>query len=295
MWKCGIVICIMLMDGKTLALEISVLLQATLLKTDSLPSLGILLVGDDAASAQYVRTKQKFGERIGVPVELVLLPRDASEATVLESLRALDAKHSGLIVQLPLPFGFDTKTILATIPPEKDVDVLSPSARDAFVKQLSGALTPPVPLAILALLTAYDVAVKEKRVVLVGRGKLVGEPTGIVLGRLGAELAYAEKGTKNMHELTSIADVVVAGTGVPGLITSDMVSEGAVVIDAGTSEAGGKLVGDVDPAVGEKCRLLAPVPGGVGPLTVAMLFVNLFALRGLVAPQSLLQSLKKSV
>ncbi len=285
----------MIMDGKKVAARVEDALRQSLLYSTEALSLGILFVGDDPASCQYVRTKEKFGERIGVAVKVIELERDVSEDELKSNLLKLCASENGIIVQLPLPPGFDTKAILAMIPSEKDVDVLSPVSRDAFAKGLSGALTPPVPLAILALLASHGVEVSGKRVVFVGRGRLVGEPTGIVFGRLGAELAYTEKNSRNMLEILSIADIIVSGTGVPNLIMPEMVPEGAIVIDAGTSEAGGKLVGDANPAVAERCSFFAPVPGGVGPLTVAMLFVNLLALRGLVQPQDLLQSLQKSV
>ena len=283
------------MDGKKVAGFVEDILKKTAQKSKHAPRLGILISGGDPASIQYVNKKKEFGERIGCTVRVVEFGISRSESELMEEIARLSDISDGVIVQLPLPKKYNSEKVQTAIPQSKDVDVLSPSARDSFVEQLSGSITPPVPLAILALLIYYGVDVKGRQIAVVGRGKLVGEPTIIVMEREGANVEFIDKETEGASatEIIRKADIVITGIGVPHFIKSDMVGEGAVVIDAGTSEASGKIVGDVDPAVSQKASLFAPVPGGVGPLTVAMLFVNLFTLAGLVDSTGVLLEIKK--
>jgi len=282
----------MLMDGKKVALEIETLLKDIIAKSSTKPTLGILLVGDDPASVSYVKRKQDFGARIGVDVLVVNLGGDSTLEEVGVATKKLCETSTGCIVQLPLPNNLSSEKILELIPVGKDVDALTEGAITKFEDNEAGAIVSPVALAIRALLSSYKVEVSGKTIAMIGRGKLVGEPVSLLLERMGAKILFADKDTKDVGEVTRNADIVVSGAGVPNLVTKEMIKDGAVVLDAGTSEASGKLVGDVEKNVEEKASLFAPVPGGIGPVTVAMLFVNLFVLAGLVDLETILKEIR---
>ena len=258
----------MIIDGKKIRDEMKDELRT---RFANLPTakLGAVLVGDNVVSAKYVALKQKFGTDVGVEVLNFEYPQDITEADLMEEVARLVGRQdiSGLLVQLPLPSQINTEKILDLIPPEKDVDALGPEPK----------VLPPVVKALEIILEKQNYSVSGKKAVVVGSGRLVGAPTAIWLIQNGAsvEVATLETTPEELKEKTLQADLIVLGAGVPGLLKPDMVKEGVVILDAGTSEEAGKLVGDADPAVAAKALIFTPVPGGVGPITLAGLFSNL--------------------
>jgi len=255
----------MIINGRQMAEEIRSDLRGKL--TGRKLRLVIISVGDNLVTAKYLALKQKFGEEIGAEIVVQEFASGISQAELAERLRQLadDWSVHGVVVQLPLPKHLKTGDLFSLIPPEKDVDALSPEAR----------VLSPVVGAIKEILTQQKISPKEKKVVVVGRGKLVGRPAAVWLAQEGAEVSVVDLETPKPEKILKQADIIVSGAGCPGLITPNMIKQGTVLIDAATSELGGRLVGDVDPACAEKCAVLTPVPGGVGPLTIAYLFKNL--------------------
>ena len=185
--------------------------------------------------------------------------------------------EGSIIVQLPLPPHIDTERVLNVVPPERDPDVLSEKSIALFEKDTS-AILPPVLGAIKEILLRSGVFVGNKKVVIVGRGKLVGAPAAVWFKRHGSNVALLGRDTADLKPHTAEADIIVLGVGSPGLLRPDMIKPEAVILDAGTSEEGGKLLGDADSACAEKAGVFTPVPGGIGPITVAILFQNLLTL-----------------
>lgn len=247
------------------------------------PKLAVFQVGENAASSQYIQEKEKAAKRVGIRFELVQFPKGTSPKKVKEAVEKAGklASVSGIVVQLPLPAKFNTQEILDAIPLEKDVDVLSSRAFGLFALGKL-AVVPPTAQAILLLLEHYNIAWEGKHVVVVGAGRLVGLPTILSLIANKATFTSVNEKTKSLSAFTKQADILISGVGKPRLITNSMVKKGSVVIDAGTSVEQGVTSGDVDfNAVVEKVRAITPVPGGVGPLTVACLLRNLVTLQKL--------------
>ncbi|GAA2240376.1 bifunctional methylenetetrahydrofolate dehydrogenase/methenyltetrahydrofolate cyclohydrolase [Herbiconiux moechotypicola] len=251
------------------------------------PGLGTLLVGDDPASRSYVAGKHRDCAEVGIESVRVDLPGDATEQDVRDAIARLNADEAvtGYIVQLPLPAGIDENAMLELIDPAKDSDGLHPTNLGRLVLGVEGELDSPLPCTpagIVEMLTRYGVTLPGKHVVVVGRGLTVGRPLGLLLTRKGvdATVTLTHSRTTDLAAEVRRADVVVAAVGVPGLIKADWVKPGAAVLDVGITrvvdETTGKarLVGDVDPAVAEVAGFLSPVPGGVGPMTRAMLLKN---------------------
>ncbi|MBI5742546.1 MAG: bifunctional 5,10-methylenetetrahydrofolate dehydrogenase/5,10-methenyltetrahydrofolate cyclohydrolase [Candidatus Niyogibacteria bacterium] len=268
------------MDGKKLAEKIGDELRVAMATLARPPRLAIVLVGDDAPSKKFVERKRAFGEAIGVTVQVHEFSADITEEALAEKVAALAAhqENDGLIIQLPLPPRINAQRILDLVPKEKDADVLSAASTQDFAEGKSDIL-PPVVGAVARVFEEYNVAVRGKRAAVVGRGRLVGEPVALWLAREGATVSVITRQTAGPEEILRAADIIVSGVGKPGMIKADMIKEGAVVIDAGTASAGGDLRGDVDlESVAPKASLVTPTPGGVGPLTVAMVFKNLIDL-----------------
>jgi len=252
-----------------------------------IPGLGTLLVGDDAGSQSYVSLKHRYSLEIGVESIRVDLPADASEAEVHAAIARLNAdpQVTGYLVQLPLPKGMDEHAALVAVDPAKDVDGLHPQNLGELVLGVEGELGTPLPCTpagIIELLRRYEVPLEGRQVVVVGRGLTVGRPIGLLLTRRGvdATVTLTHSRTPDLAAEVRRADVVVAAVGVPHLIQADWVKPGAAVLDVGvtrvgTTESGrAKLAGDVHPDVAEVAGWLSPNPGGVGPMTVAMLLSN---------------------
>lgn len=242
--------------------------------------LAVIQVGSNPASEIYIKEKKKIAQSLGIGFWMTKLPPTVSQEKVQNIVLKIgrDPAISGIIIQLPLPPQFRTQEILNCIPLKKDVDVLSSVALGLFaLGQLP--ILPPTIKAIALLLKASHTSLKGKRVTVVGAGRLVGLPLIFWLLSQGATVSVANKFTKDLSLLTKKADILISATGKPLLIKGNMVKKGAVVIDAGTSVEGGRTKGDVDlKSVAKKAKYLAPVPGGVGPLTVACLFYNLLTL-----------------
>lgn len=267
-------------DGKRVAGELKTALasrMAALHERSIQPCLAAVLVGDDPASHKYVASKERTCEQLGIKGIVHRLP----SATTQEELRSLiaqlnaDAAVHGILVQLPLPKGLDEKDIMERIAPEKDVDGFGPVSLGHLVLDQPGFLA-CTPHGVMKLLEAYEVDPSGKHAVVVGRSIIVGKPLSLLLLRKNATVTICHSKTANLDELCRSADILCVAIGKPGFIKADMVKEGAVVIDIGINVVTtGCLTGDVDFAsVKEKARLITPVPGGVGPLTIAMLMQN---------------------
>lgn len=272
------------LNGTALAAQIKADLK---LRVDSLraqgvtPGLGTVLVGDDPASQVYVAGKHRDCAEVGIHSIQVQLPADATQQEVHDAIDALnqDPACTGFIVQLPLPPHLDEDAALERIDPSKDADGLHPFNLGKLVSSVSSAPECPqpcTPRGIIELLRAGGVELRGAQVVVVGRGLTVGRPLSLMLTRkdVNATAVLCHTGTQNFAELVRQADVVVAGVGVPGLITADMVRPGAAVVDVGVSRVDGKIAGDVADGVQWVAGALTPNPGGVGPMTRAMLLAN---------------------
>ncbi|PRX43312.1 methylenetetrahydrofolate dehydrogenase (NADP+)/methenyltetrahydrofolate cyclohydrolase [Prauserella shujinwangii] len=241
------------------------------------PGLGTVLVGDDPGSHSYVRMKHADCARVGINSIRRDLPADITQAklqSVIDELNA-DPACTGYIVQLPLPRHLDANPVLERIHPDKDADGLAPVSLGRLVLGQPGPL-PCTPLGIIELLRRYDVPLDGARVTVVGRGITVGRTIGLLLTRRSenATVTLCHTGTRDLAEEVRRADVVVAAAGSPGLVSPDMIRPGAAVLDVGVSRVDGTLVGDVAPGAEEVAGYLSPNPGGVGPMTRAMLLSN---------------------
>lgn len=241
------------------------------------PGLGTVLVGDDPGSRSYVNMKHRDCAEVGITSLRVDLPADASADQVAEAITALneDPACTGYIVQLPLPRHLDENAMLTLIDPDKDADGLHPVNLGRLVLNEPGPL-PCTPRGIVELLRRHGVPLAGAEVCIVGRGITVGRPLGLILTRRSENctVTLCHTGTRDLAAHTRAADIVVAAAGVPHLITADMIRPGAVVLDVGVSRVDGKLAGDVAPDVAGKAAWVAPNPGGVGPMTRAMLLTN---------------------
>jgi methylenetetrahydrofolate dehydrogenase (NADP+)/methenyltetrahydrofolate cyclohydrolase len=251
------------------------------------PGLGTVLVGDDPGSRSYVAGKHRDCEEVGIASIRVDLPADASQDEVDAAVVALNADPActGYIVQLPLPRHLDAQRVLELMDPAKDADGLHPTNLGRLVLRVNGPIDTPLPCtprAIIKLLQRYEVVLAGADVVVIGRGVTVGRPLGLMLTRreVNATVTLCHTGTEDIAEHTRTADIIVAAAGVPGIITADLVKPGAAVLDVGITrvpdpETGkARLAGDVDPGVREIAEWIAPMPGGVGPMTRAMLLTN---------------------
>jgi methylenetetrahydrofolate dehydrogenase (NADP+)/methenyltetrahydrofolate cyclohydrolase len=269
-----------IIDGKALAAQVraEVAQRVAALKARGMqPALAVILVGDQPASATYVRHKGSDCESVGMRFVLDRLPADLSEAALLARIAALNADPSvhGMLVQLPLPRHIDTRKVIAAIAPEKDADGFHVQSAGALMIGLPG-FKPCTPFGCMRMLQATGIAPKGKHAVIVGRSNIVGKPMALLLLQADATVTVCHSATPDLGAMTRQADILVAAVGRPNTITADMVKPGAAVIDVGmnTNEAG-KLCGDVDfDAVREVAGWITPVPGGVGPMTRAMLLVN---------------------
>lgn len=257
----------MLVDGKKLAEEIKNTLNGKGLR------LAIVAVAPDDASKKFIERKIKFAEEIGAETRVYNLPADISTGQFRLKMAEIShiKQNDGVILQLPLPQQINTQYVLNGIIPTKDVDVLCSRAFGDFSTGHSKIL-PPIVGAVKIIFEKYNIDIQGKNIVVVGAGRLVGRPAGVWLINQEATVSILNKFTPNIAKFTKEADIIISGTGRPGLIKPEMVKEDVVIIDAGFP------VGDVDPVVARKSSFFTPVPGGIGPLTVAMIFKNLIEL-----------------
>jgi len=269
-----------ILDGKKLAAAIKadLTVRVSALKSQGItPGLGTILVGDDPGSLAYVAGKHRDCKEVGINSIRIDLPNDATEKDVLAAISDLNSSQecTGYIVQLPLPNGISTQRVLESIDPGKDADGLHPMNLGRLVSGYNGAL-PCTPRAIVALLDHYKISTKGAEVTVIGRGLTVGRPLGLLLTRKqeNATVTLTHTGTKDLTKYTKNADIVVAAIGQSHFLKAEMIKEGAVVIDVGISRTEHGLDGDVCPGVYEKASYVSPMPGGVGPMTRAMLLTN---------------------
>ena len=268
----------MIISGK----EIAETLYSALLKERAEFSgdvtLGILVGDENPVTASYVRIKEKGAARLNITMIRKELKEGASTASAVAAIHELSQICDGVIPQLPMK-NVDVDAVRNAIPKEKDVDVLSDESFAAFSKG-DWPATPPVPAALAYILTQNNVRIKDANVAVIGHGRLVGKPAAILFKQLGGNVTVLDRGD-DIAAGTRAADIIVLGTGVARILKPDMVKVGVAVVDAGTSELGGRVVGDADPSVAEKCSIFTPVPGGVGPVAIAMIYKNLFALKNI--------------
>jgi len=280
-----------LLDGKKISSEIKDEIAAEvaemLRRGEKVPHLAAVIVGNDGASLTYVGSKVRACQRVGFESTLKQLPESTTEEELLEVVAELNADPDidGYIVQLPLPRHIDEQKILLAVNPDKDVDGFHPTNFGKMALELESFIS-ATPYGIMELLRRYNVETSGKHAVVIGRSNIVGRPISILLSQKGAganaTVTLAHSRTKNLAELTRQADIIVSALGVPNFLKADMVKQGVVVVDVGitrvpdaSKERGYYICGDVDyEAVSQKASYITPVPGGVGPMTIAMLLKN---------------------
>ena len=269
------------MDGKVIAERIRKEIAGKVAKLSTPIGLGTILVGSDPGSVAYVDGKHKDCAQVGIKSIKVNLPDSVSTADVVAAVNKLnqDPNCTGFIVQLPLPSGINVQEVLSAIDPKKDADGLTPTNLGNLVLSFN-EIIPCTPKAIVALLSEYKIKLSGAKVLIIGRGLTVGRPLSILLSQkaINATITLAHSATSNLSALIKESDVVIAAIGSAHFIKPEMVKPGAVIVDVGITRVDNKLVGDVDPTVAQIASVMAPMPGGVGPLTRAMLLQNVFEL-----------------
>jgi len=280
-----------ILDGKKVSNDIKNEIKAEVDKMkangEKVPHLAAVIVGDDGASLTYVGSKVRACELIGFESTLVQMPNTTSEVELLDKIQELnqDDKIDGFIIQLPLPPQIDTQKVLMAVDPSKDVDGFHPENFGKMALDMS-TFIPATPFGILELLERYDVDTKGKHTVVIGRSHIVGRPMSILMSRKGwpgnSTVTLTHSNTKNIAQITTQADIIISALGVPNFLKAEMVRDDAVIIDVGitrvpdeTRPRGYRITGDVDfENVSKKASFITPVPGGVGPMTIAMLLKN---------------------
>lgn len=280
-----------LLDGKKISEDIKNEITAEVAqmraKGEKVPHLAAVIVGNDGASLTYVGSKVKACEKVGFESTLIKMPSTTSEVELLKKIKKLneDDNIDGFIVQLPLPPQIDTQKVIMAIDPTKDVDGFHPENFGKMALDMS-TFIPATPFGILELLERYGVQTQGKHTVVIGRSHIVGRPMSILMGRKGfpgnSTVTLTHSFTKNIAQITTQADIVISALGVPNYLKAEMIKDDAVVIDVGitrvpdeTSEKGYRITGDVDfENASKKASYITPVPGGVGPMTIAMLLKN---------------------
>ena len=260
------------MDGKALAARVREDVAREVATFPRPIGLATVLVGDDPASDVYIRMKHKATVEVGIEARDLRLPDETSEEELLALVRELnaDTEIDGILVQLPLPGQIDEGAVIRAVDPVKDVDGFHPVNAGLLLAGTPGHV-PGTPLGVIALLDEYGVELKGANAVVIGRSDIVGKPAALLLLHRHATVTICHSRTRDLAAEAARADVLVAAVGVPGIVKPEMVKPGAAVVDVGINRAAAGLVGDVEPAVVERAGLLTPVPGGVGPMTIAML------------------------
>jgi methylenetetrahydrofolate dehydrogenase (NADP+)/methenyltetrahydrofolate cyclohydrolase len=271
----------MIIDGRKSALILKNQIATEIKQSNKVLGLGTILVGDDPGSVAYVEGKHRDCAEVGINSIKVNLPSSASENEIINAINDLNKnpKCTGFIVQLPLPKSVDVQKVLAQIDPKKDADGLHPINLGNLVLA-KNSIIPCTPKAILSLLREYKVNLLGAKILMIGRGTTVGRPLSILLSQksVDATVTLAHTATKNLSDLILDSDIIIAAIGNAHFLKSEMVKSGTVVIDVGITRTANGLVGDVDPKVADKASVFSPMPGGVGPMTRAMLLSNLVEL-----------------
>jgi methylenetetrahydrofolate dehydrogenase (NADP+)/methenyltetrahydrofolate cyclohydrolase len=269
-----------IINGKEIASAIKLAIAEELkkIKTDTgrEAGLAVVLVGDDPASIVYVRNKKKACQEVGIRSSEYRLPKETSQDALLKLIASLNKNPEihGILVQLPLPHHIQTDKIIEAINPDKDVDGFHPVNVGKLVAN-TASLISCTPLGVITLLDKSGIPIEGKKVVIVGRSNIVGKPAALLFLHRNATVTICHSRTKNLSDYTLRADILVAAIGKPAFVKADMIKKGAVVIDVGINRDEAGLIGDVDfPSVKEKVSYITPVPGGVGPMTIAMLMKN---------------------
>ncbi len=266
-----------ILDGKKLADKILNELKEKTLTLNCKPKLAVIIVGENPASQIYVHNKQKKADDVGFDSVVISLPSDVSEDNLLEQIFILneDANINAILVQLPLPEHINKQRILETIDPIKDVDGFTSYNFGRLALGYKPYAIPCTPKGIIKLMEEYNIELKSKNVLVIGRSNIVGKPISLLFQQKNATVTMANSYTKNLKEISSKADIIVSAVGKPKFITSEYVKDGAIIVDVGISRADGDIFGDVDySSVYDKASYITPVPGGVGPMTIAMLMKN---------------------
>lgn len=265
-----------ILNGSRLAQSIRSQIRKKLKKLNLTPGLAVIQVGDDPASTIYIKHKQRDCDKVNFHSEIHKLPSDSSQQEIIKVVSELSTRSNihGILVQMPLPEQIDEQNVIDSIPPEKDVDGLTPlNLGNLFINR--EGVTPCTPTGIIRLIELSGVPIEGKQAVCVGRSHLVGKPIGIMLLNRNATVTYCHSRTENLGEITKQADFLIAAVGKSEFITAEMVKPGAMVIDVGINSLDDRLVGDVKfDEVQQVAGYITPVPGGVGPLTRAMLLEN---------------------
>lgn len=265
-----------IIDGKKISIEILEDLKSKVKALNFKPVFCDILVGNDLASVKYVNLKKRKAEELGIEFYDANFSNDITTEELINKIQEINKLENmcGVIVQLPLPLHIDTKKVLDIIDARLDVDCLGEKTSSAFYNG-NLEIVPPTALACMYLLDTLNLDLKNKNIVVLGEGKLVGKPVMNLLKCRNLDFKSINSNTENKEEILRNADVIISGVGRGKIVNGDMIKEGVVIIDAGTSEEDSVLVGDVDfDSVSGKASFMTPVPGGVGPLTVAMLFTN---------------------
>ncbi len=269
----------MILDGKALSTKVKDRVKqeiSNLPKNDNIPTLAVVLVGDDPASAIYVRNKKRACEYVGIKSVSVTLAQDTTQEKLEQTLNDLnnDKSINGILLQLPLPKGLDERKALNCIAPEKDVDGLSSVNLGKLITKEVG-ITPCTPTGVIEFFKEYNIDLTGKNVVIINRSILVGKPLALMMLNANATVTICHSKTQNISEYTKKADVIVTAVGKAKFLTEDMVKDGAVVIDVSIVRTEAGLCGDADyENIKDKASYITPVPGGVGPMTIAMLMEN---------------------
>jgi methylenetetrahydrofolate dehydrogenase (NADP+)/methenyltetrahydrofolate cyclohydrolase len=270
-----------ILDGKKLSLKIQEELAEKIAKLDVKPHLVVILVGEDPASQLYVGMKEKTALKIGLKSTVLKYPENTEEKVILDKIAELnnDNDVTAILVQVPLPKQISEQKIIQAIVPSKDVDGITAENIGKISIGLEPYAYPCTPLGIMKLLEEYNIDIEGKHAVVVGRSNILGKPMAQMILNKNATVTICHSRTKNLAEITKTADILIAAVGKPKIITKDMIKPDCVVIDAGTSKVDGKTVGDVDfENVSASTSYITPVPGGVGPMTIAYLMQNTYEL-----------------
>ena len=260
----------MIIKGTEIASDIKKKLKIDVQSLDFTPRVVLVSLGLDEVTSTYVHFKERLADEIGVDLNIFNYEESISTSELIEIISKLNLDNNvqGIVVQLPLPAHIDIDEVLSTISPEKDIDALN-SETD---------LKNPVVGAIDEIFTREKINLENKKIVVLGAGRLVGRPTALWLTSFGLMVDLIDKKDKDPKDFLKKADVIISGAGAPHFIKREMIKDGAILIDAGASEASGKVVGDADPDCADKCLVFTPVPGGLGPITLVKLFENLITL-----------------
>ena len=265
-----------IIDGNQTAKSIRSQIRRRVKKLGFTPGLAVVQVGDDPASTIYVANKEKDCKRVNFHSEVYKMPTNTAQSEIISQVQFLNERAAvhGIIVQMPLPTGMDGQAVIDAISPQKDADGLSPINLGNLLINRE-RVTPCTPTGVIRLIESTGVEIEGKHAVCLGRSSLVGKPVGLMLLNRNATVTYCHTRTRNLAEETRRAEILIAAAGSPGLVTASMVADGAIVIDVGISRVNGRAAGDVDyESVRETAGYITPVPGGVGPMTRAMLLEN---------------------